>query len=264
MLTEAKNQFKVLFLTIKYALMREMVNKASFVSSIVFMLLNNATFIIEWIILFSLKDNFGGFELKDVLLLWGIASGTYGVSHFFFKNCFNLAETINTGKLDSYIVQPKNVLLSVITSSVEPSAIGDMIYAYIMLFIYGFNITNFLLVTLFMFTGGIIMVCIAVIFGSLSFWFQKSDTVADTANSLMGNFATYPDTIFKKGVKILLYTLVPVGLSTYLPVHIIRDFNIHGFLIIIASTLLLVSLSFIIFNLGLKRYSSSNLMIAKI
>ena len=90
MLTEAKNQFKVLFLTIKYALIREMVNKASFVSSIVFMLLNNATFIIEWIILFSLKDNFGGFELKDVLLLWGIAAGTYGVSHFFFKNCFNL------------------------------------------------------------------------------------------------------------------------------------------------------------------------------
>ena len=52
-----KNQIKVSFLSIKYACMRQMLNKATFITNILFMILNDATFIVQWIILFSLKDN---------------------------------------------------------------------------------------------------------------------------------------------------------------------------------------------------------------
>ena len=118
MLTEVKNQAKISFLSIKYALIREMLNKTTFITNIVFMILNNASFIIQWLVLYSLKDNVGGYTFKQVLLLWGIAAGTYGVAHFFFKKAFHLSDTINNGKLDSFLVQPKNVLLSSITSDV--------------------------------------------------------------------------------------------------------------------------------------------------
>lgn len=87
-----------------------------------------------------------------------------------------------------YLVQPKNVLIS---------AIGDLLYGYIMLFIYGFTIHRFLLFTLFTITGGLIITGVAIILGSLSFWFGKIDAVADVVNSLIINFATYPDGIFK-------------------------------------------------------------------
>ena len=85
MLTAAKNQFKVTRCSIKFALMREMLNKVSFISNIVFMMLNNSAMIVQWVVLFSLKPEFGGYTLKQVLLLWAMASGTYGVSRFFFK-----------------------------------------------------------------------------------------------------------------------------------------------------------------------------------
>ena len=149
MLMAVKNQVKISFLSVKYALMREMLNKVTFFTNITFMILNNAAFIIQWIVLFALKDNIGGYTFKQVVLLWGIAAGTYGVAHFFFKKAFHLSDTINNGKLDSFLVQPKNVLLSAITTDVETSALGDLIYAYIMLFIYDFSITSFLLFTLF-------------------------------------------------------------------------------------------------------------------
>ena len=80
----------------------------------------------------------------------------------------------------------------------------------------------------------------------------------------MTNCATYPDGIFKGIAKTLLYTLVPVGLSTYLPLKVMLSFSLSNFLIIIFVTILLVSLAFYIFDLGLKRYSSSNLMVARI
>ena len=108
------------------------------------------------------------------------------------------------------------------------------------------------------------LVSIAVILGSLSFWFNKSDIISDTGNSLMVNFASYPDGIFKGVAKILLFTLIPVGIANYLPVHVISEFNLSYFLIILLVTLFLIGMAIIVFNSGLKKYSSSNLMIARI
>ena len=70
MLMEVKNQLKVSFLTIKY---------------VIFMVLNNASFIIQWIVLYSLRSDIGGYTFKQVLLLWGMASGTYGLLTSFLE-----------------------------------------------------------------------------------------------------------------------------------------------------------------------------------
>ncbi len=264
MLMEVKNQLKVSLLSTKYALQREMLNKVTFISNVFFMILNNASFIIQWVILYSLKEEVGGYTLKQVLLLWGFASATYGFSRFFFKDAFNLTETINNGKLDAFLIQPKNVLISCITSSVEVSSIGDLLYGLIMLTLFGLNIENLLLFILFSILGGLILVSISVIFSSLSFWFGKVDIIANTTNSLMINFATYPDGIFKGIIKVLFYTIIPIGFVNYLPIKIMTEFNLLYLLLIIFSTIFFVTLAFIIFYRGLRKYSSSNLMNARV
>lgn len=264
MLMEVKNQLKVSRLSIKYALQREMLNKVTFISNILFMILNNASFIIQWFILYSIKDNIGGYTLKQVILLWGIAAGTFGFSHFFFKEAYNLSDTINTGKLDTFIIQPKNVLLSCITSSVDVSALGDILYGYIMLLIYGITPISLLLFTTLCITGGLILTAIAVISSSLSFWFGKVELLANTMNSLMVNFATYPEGIFKGIIKILFFTIIPIGFVNYIPIQLIIKFNIVNLIIILFITIVFIGLSFLIFNKGLKKYSSSNLMNVRI
>ena len=228
------------------------------------MILNNACMIVQWIVLFSIKDNMGGYTFKQVLLLWGVAAGTYGVSRFFFKKSFNLSETINSGKLDAYIVQPKNILLSTITSDIEVSALGDMSFALIVYFIYGFNVTTFILYLFFCITGGIMLTAISVILNSLSFWLNNADMISDVGNSLMVNFATYPDGIFKGITKWLLFTLVPVGIVDYIPIKVLIEFNPYLLLINMGVCLFLIILAWLIFYKGLRRYSSSNLMSARI
>lgn len=260
MLTAVKNQFKVVLLSTKYALQREMLNKFTFISNIFFMIINNACFIIQWIILYSIKEEVGGYTLKQILLLWGIAASTYGFSRFFFKEAFNLTDTINTGKLDAYLIQPKNVLISTITSSVEVAAIGDLIYGAIMLTLFGLSIENILLFLLFTILGGLTLTALSVIFSSLTFWFGKIDIISHTANSLMINFATYPDGIFKGFIKILFYTIIPIGFVNYLPIKIMTEFNLLNMLIVVITTIFFVALAFIIFYRGLRKYSSSNLM----
>ena len=264
MLTEVKKELKFIFLSIKYNLAREMTNKATFITNIIFMILNNAAFLIEWIIFFSIKDNIGGYGLRDVVLLWGLASGTYAICFMFFGAVQELPNLITDGKIDSFLVQPKNVLISILTSKTKVSAIGDLIYSYILLFIYGISIKNFLLFTLFIITGGIIVTSIAVIFGSLAFYITKADTITGNVMSTMLNFDTYPDGIFKGAIRILFYTIIPISFAVYIPLKILKEFEIFKFIVIIIFTAFIVLLAFIMFYKGLKKYSSGNLMSARV
>ena len=264
MLTEAKKELKLIFLSMKYNLAREMTNKATFLTNIIFMVLNNACFLVEWIIFYSLKDNIGGYALKDVILLWGLASGTYAICFIFFGGVVELPKLIMEGKIDSHLVQPKNILISILSSKTKVSAIGDLIYSYILLFIYGFNIKNLILYTLFLIIGGIIITSIGTIFGSLAFYITKADTLANTMMNMMLNFGTYPDGIFKGAIRILFFTIIPIGFAIYLPLNILREFNLVNFIVILLFGLIVSILAFVIFNKGLKRYSSSNLMSARV
>ena len=154
----------------------------------------------------------------------------------------------------------KNVLLSSITSSVDVSALGDMIYGYIMLIIYGINIKSFFFFSLFIISGGFLLTSISIIFNSLSFWFGRVEIIANTVGNLMVNFATYPDGIFKGLVKVLFYTILPIGFVNYLPLRIMSEFNLEKFMLVIGVSIFFIIFAFIVFYKGLKRYSSSNLM----
>ena len=264
MLMEVKKEIKLVLYSVKYALIREMLNKVTFLSNIIFMILNNASFIVQWLILYRVKSDVGGYDFTQILLLWGLASSSFGISHFFFKRAYKLSKTITNGSLDNYLIQPKNVLLSAITSDVEVSAIGDFIYGIILFFFADISIKFLPLYLLFSITSALIITSIAVIYGSLAFWVTNSEQVAYRMNGTVTNFATYPEGIFNGTIKIILYTIIPVGLIAYLPIQVLSAFNIINLLIIVGVTIILVLLSFFIFNRGLKRYSSSNLMIARI
>lgn len=264
MLMEVKKELKILFLSVKYNLVREMTNKITFLTNIVFMILNNSAFILEWVVFFSIKENISGYHFKDVLLLWGLASGSYAITFIFFAGVMYLPKLIMDGKIDSFLVQPKNVLLSILSSKTRVSALGDLLFAYIVFFIYGFNIERFLLFTLFILIGGIITTAVATIFGSLAFYITKADAITNSIMNMMLNFDTYPDTIFKGAVRILFYTVLPIAFTTYIPLYVIKDFNLINMLIVIIFSILITIFAFFIFNKGLKKYSSSNLMSARI
>lgn len=264
MLTVVKNQIAILFLTVKYNVMREMTNRTSFAMNVLFMILNNSTFIIQWLVLFELKRNIGGYALKDILMLWALAASAYGFAHIFFHRAFSMSELITDGKLDAFLVQPKDVLLSVISSQTSTPAIGDLVYGFVLICFTGFSIGKLLLFTLFTVTGGLLYTAFAVLTGSLSFWITKGDLIAGNLSSTMVNFSTYPDGIFKGIIKVLLFTLIPIGFYIYLPVRIMLHFNIVLLLSVIAVTAFIIYMAFLLFNKGLKKYSSGNLMSARI
>lgn len=254
---------RVCLLSIKYNIMREMLNKVTFLTNIGFMVLNNASFILQWVILFHLKEDIGGYGMREVMLLWGLAASTFGLSRILFARAFSLPELIINGKLDSYLVQPKNVLLGVITSATNTSAIGDLLYGLLLLYIFCFSVGRLLLFLLFTLTGAVILTSFALLMGSLCFWFVRADAFGSHMVNSTISFATYPDGIFRGAARFLLYNILPVGMAIYHPVHIMTSFDAGSFLKVLAYTALLCGAAVAVFYRGLRRYTSSSLMEAR-
>lgn len=263
MLTAVRNQLRVCALSVKYNIMREMLNKVTFVTNVLFMMLNNATFIVQWVILLRLRDDVGGYTMREVMLLWGLAASSFGLARILFARVFSLPELIINGKLDSYLVQPKNVLLSVMTSGTNTSAIGDLLYGLLLLCIFCFSVKRLLLFLLFTVTGAGIMTAFALLMGSLSFWFVRSELFASHMVSSAVSFATYPDGIFKGTARFLLYNVIPVGMMIYHPVHIMIAFDAAKLFTVLGYLTLLSALAVFVFYRGLRRYTSSSLMAAR-
>lgn len=263
-LTASKNQLRVCLLSVKYNIMREMVNKVTFVTNIIFMMLNNASILVQWVILFHLREEVGGYTMKEIMLLWGMTAASYGLSHILFARVFSLPELIISGKLDAFLVQPKNVLLGVMTSATNVSAIGDFLYGLVVIGIFCTGVSGLYLLPLFVLTGTAIFVAYALLLGSLSFWFVRMDMLSGQMMMGMISFATYPDGIFKGVSRFLLYFIIPVGMAVYHPVHMMISFDKRLLLTVLVYTFLLGTAAVTAFYRGLRRYASSSLMEARL
>lgn len=263
MLTAVKNQARVCALSVKYNIMREMLNKVTFLMNVIFMILNNASILIQWLILFRLRKEIGGYTMREIMLLWGLTAASFGLSHILFARVYSLPELIVSGKLDSYLVQPKNVLLGVMTSSTDISAIGDLLYGVILLMVCGLGVRGFCFSLLFVVTGMVTLTAFALLLGSLAFWFVRVEMLSGQMVMGLVSFATYPDGIFQGISRFLLYFIMPVGMVVYHPVHILVKFDVGMLLTVLGYACLLSAVAAALFYRGLRRYASSSLMEAR-
>lgn len=256
-----KNNLKLIFSYFKLNLKKEWKYKTSFFMQIFMMILNDLFFIIQWYIIFQLVDNIGGYGFNETMLLWAMAAGGFGFSHAFFGGAWNIKDIVYDGKLDVFLTQPKNVLLNVCCSSTEISAIGDMIYAFVVLAIIGAPWHWYLLMIPAMVLSGLIYVSVYVVYASLCFYIKGGDAAAKSVEGTMNKVGNYPPAIFSGIVKGLLLTLIPAFFYTFIPAqYLFITPNIWMILISIAVTAFWVMLAFVSFKLGLKKYNSGNLM----
>jgi viologen exporter family transport system permease protein len=97
-----------------------------------------------------------------------------------------------------------------------------------------------------------------VIAGSLAFWMGSAEAAAFQAQQAVITFSWYPGAMFHGWLRVLLFTAIPAGFISHIPVELLRSFDPTPFmgLIGIASA----GLAGGVFRIGLKRYESGNLV----
>lgn len=253
--------FKYLALNLK----KEAQYKTSFILQIVMMILNDLFFILQWLIIFSITPSIGGFGFRECMLLWSLSAGSYGFAHLFFEGAFHIDEIIYQGGLDVYLTQPKNLLVNLCCSKTSVSAIGDIIYSIVALAIGGATWWWYLAILPICMIGGLIYVGIILCFQSLNFYVKRGGSIANMIHSSITLFSNYPPIIFNMVAKIFLYSIIPCGFMVFVPAqYLFLGFNIWWLLAMLGFMVFSLSLAFILFRIGLKCYTSGNLMNGRI
>lgn len=256
-----KNNIKLIFSYFALNVKKEWKYKASFFMQLIMMILNDAFFIIQWYIIFKIAGNIGGYGFRETMLLWAISSAGFGFSHAFFYGAYNIKDMVYEGRLDVFLTQPKNVLINVCCSSTSVSAIGDMIYAFIVLIFIKAPFVWFLYMVPIMVLSGLLYVSVYVIYVSFAFYIKRGDAVAQAVEGTILKAANYPPVIFNSVVKWIFLTIIPVFFYTVVPAEFLfMSFNGWWILGYAGFVALVVALAFLSFNRGLKKYNSGSLM----
>jgi len=262
---EILKHLRLIRLYFKYNLQAAMEYRVSFITQAIGMALNNAFFIFFWWVIFTKVSSIGGYGFREVMVIWALAASTFGFLHIFFGNVRQLTRMIINGELDTYLLQPKNVYVNVHCSRMTVSAWGDFIYGYILIIIvYGLDPLKLLLFTLFTAAGGLLSGAVMASADTLTFYIGDASAVTRLVTEFLINFTLYPDSIFRREVKWLMYSLLPAGFIVFMPFRLMTAFSWYGLLALLGIDTVYITLGYLFFKRGLKRYESGNLITTKL
>lgn len=234
--------------------------RASFISQIVGMLLNDGVYFVFWLIFFRQFGAVRGYQVGDVYLLFAIVILGYGVGYTFAGNVgMNLAYLIAQGRLDYYLTLPRPLLLHIIFSRMSVSAIGDITFGLLAYLLTGrFQLVEIALFLVCVLLVAVVMVAFGVLTGSLAFFMGNSQFFTAQLNNAFLTFALYPNTLFSGAARVMLFTLIPAAFVGAVPVEVVRKQDGWLLLGLVGATAVISSLAISIFYLGLRRYESGS------
>ena len=234
--------------------------RASFITQIVFMFINNGFYFIFWLIFFNQFGAVRGYEIGDIYLLFAVVAFSIGIGSMFAGNTgANLAYLIAQGRLDYYLVLPRNLLIHVIFSRMQVSAIGDIAFGLIaFLFAARLQLLDWFFFFAVSIPSALIYVGFVTIAGSLAFYMGNSQYTSQQMVNAVITFALYPHTLFSGASRFMLYTIIPAFFIGAVPLEIIKGREGVLLLGLWTVALLMWIITAAVFYYGLRRYESGS------
>lgn len=247
------------FALLKTSIRASISKRGAFLIECALMVANNLIFFIVWWIFFRQFDDVAGWNFHDMILLLIVGTGAYGLVQICFGGIKDLSKMIVNGDIDPFMTQPKNLLLHIAGSKSFAKGWGHLFTAVVLILLLGVSSwQTYILLFISMITGSLVVTSINVMAHSLPFWMGSMETVSKKYCDALFLFALYPTNIYSGFLQVIMFTLLPAGVITFLPVELIRSFTWVKFVGLIAATATFCFLACYMFYSGLKRYESGN------
>lgn len=235
--------------------------RESFYMSAFGMALSNSAFVFFWWVAFEqIGGRIGGYDFRDVMFIWAASSSAYGLCYILFGNANNLSNLIVTGGLDTFLLQPKNVLLSTLCAGTHLSAWGDLIYGFVLMALTNQDPIGWLYFGTAILFGCPLFCATSVIANTLAFYFGDSSATSNMATEFLINFCIYPEGIYHGLIRFLMYSLIPAAFIVHIPLKLARGGSVWWLAITTFATVIYCFAAYRFFMHGLKRYESGNLV----
>lgn len=253
----------------KFARKSEFQYPVNFFMSLVLMVINDGLF---FVIFYLFLNYFKNWFLKwqDFLLTRWILTFWYGIIVGVFSNLYNLSNIIESWKLDYYLSFPLHPLILLIPVKLELESIWDILFSFICLFFYiyliGFKFLLIFKILIILLFWILFMIGLSLIIWSISFWQDRASLWTSYIWYTYWTFWSYPYKIFTKNLLILVLSIIVLLFPSLILAQILIVrwwFNLLD-LVFILSCIFVFILWLKLFNIGLKRYSSGNLVLTNV
>jgi ABC-2 type transport system permease protein len=235
--------------------------RGAFFSQVFAMFINDIAWVLFWMFFFTRFPILRGWGLNDVLLLWAVTASGFGIAYSLMGNAHQLAPLIVNGELDIWMSHPRAVLPHLLLGRSIPSAWGDAIFGYAVFLVFiRPSLPQLAMFTILTFSVAGTFVGLGILAGSLSFYMGNASSLADEWKFAVISFSTYPPSLFDGVVKLLLFTLIPAGFVSYIPVEALRTMSIEKLFLAALGAIGMLALATGVFYYGLRRYESGNLI----
>lgn len=238
--------------------------RTSFVMNIIGMTLNNTAFVIMWLFFVQSVGVIGGWTAVDIIGLQGFSSLAFGVVMSVGIGIRKLPEYLAQGVFDRFMLSPKNLLVRVATSSLNVSALGDIVFGVIALVAYAILIHASLyqvaLIVLLCIIATIAFLGVIIAIFSLSFFFTDAGAVTNSLFELVLTPALFHGGIFQGATRFIFTFIIPALLIGAIPVEVVRGIDSGKLLLISILAAFWLVFSVWLFNRAVRKYESANFM----
>jgi ABC-type uncharacterized transport system, permease component len=220
-------------------------------------------------VIYEHTDEIAGWNKYQMLLLVGSSMIVQRMlMGFFWSNLYELGRNIRTGHFDFFLAQPGNLMFMASTRKLELEGIVN-VFAAAAIVVYAArqlqldpSVADILVYLLMLGCGLVIHYSVVMISVSLTFWIVKSEGIEGSYFTLT-EFSRLPREayrgIFKGIASVVFVYALPVVIVSNVPARALQQglYWPHA-LWLIGAALFWFTLATIVFNRGLRRYSSAS------
>jgi ABC-2 type transport system permease protein len=251
-----RRRTRALGLTWRAAWLEAWSNQRGFWSQILLMCVNNAVFVVFWVVFFQEVETLQGWDIDRVLLLVAVLTTVAGVVIGLLHNVRRLGYLAADGGLDAALSLPVPTLAHLALRRVEPVSVGDLLFGVALFLGFGSPTPMRLLIFIFgVATATAVLVGFFMMIGSLSFFVGRSDS-SDVGLQSVLLFAHYPIDIYSGVARLFLYVIMPAGFISAVPAKLIEEFDPMWAALAALAAAVFLGLGRQAFVTGLRRYTS--------
>nr|BFE64734.1 ABC-2 family transporter protein [Dactylosporangium thailandense] len=215
--------------------------------------------------LFAKVPALNGWTFWDMLLMFGVVALAEGVGSFFFEGTWRLAEQINMGELDYFLVRPYPVVLQSSSAQVGVNGLSNMVVGGIMI---GTAVAHVdipwspwtvPLAVVMLLSAVVIKVSINLATNAASFWLSSPTPLLALSVHQIGDLARFPLSIYPFVIKAALGVLLPFAFVTFFPIAFLRGTGAMPWIGLLTPLVAAycAAAATVIFKRGLLRYESA-------
>ncbi len=225
----------------------------------IFMFVQNIIFLMIWVFFFNYADNLNGWTLREMMVLTAIVCMAFGLTSFLCGGGYILNQIIDRGELDKYLCRPGSVLISAVFSNCRVQGTGDILTGLcLMCYVAQFDVVEWFFLLSSLLAAAILFISLIIIVQSIGFWRTNSAALSESLFEFIIILSSMPQHGFPMLAKVIIFTVVPVGFMSLLPVKIFTEQNLILLVPLYGVAFLFAFIARSVFYKGLQKYTGGN------